>query len=555
MALLQLLLLLFLLPHANTYASFGYFVSDRIVSSGSSRPVGLIIMDGLAYGSGCNDLRSNAVLAANTPVLDKLWQTEPHTYLQASGEAVGLPAGQMGNSEVGHLNLGAGRCVHQELSRIDRAIADDSIFNNSILLNAIDRTIAQDKTIHFLGLLSDGGVHSHLSHLKAFIKLAVARGATDIAVHALLDGRDVPPTSGVDYLRDIMNFIADVPEVRLATVMGRYYGMDRDKRWDRTQRAQAALVRGEGQHVANSNLIAAVEDSYEQGVSDEFIEPLIIEHSAANQTDTTKVTSLADSDLLIMFNFRPDRARQIMDSLTSTNFTDFDRGATHPTINAVCLTEYDKNLDLPIAFPKEYVQETFADVLAAAGLTQLHIAETEKYAHVTFFFNGGAEAPKQGEARILVPSPQVATYDLCPQMSAVEITDYLTESVQADAADVYIVNYANGDMVGHTGDFDATVTAVETVDRELGRIVEVFCEKGGALLITADHGNAEQMLDGKNSGRHTAHTLNLVPLIAIGTGAQSLADGGSLADVAPTLAHILGIEPSKLWTGRNLMVN
>ena len=507
-------------------------------------PVGLIIMDGLAYGASCSCPEGNAVLAANTPNLDRLWLTEAHTMLSASGEAVGLPRGQMGNSEVGHLNIGAGRCVYQELSRIDSAIIDGSFSTNTALIDVLDSAILNNKTIHLVGLLSDGGVHSHLSHLKMIIKLAVAQGSQKVVIHALLDGRDVSPTSGINYLRDISCFISTMPQVQLGTIMGRYYGMDRDRRWDRTQRAFEAITLGVGKKVAAKDMLKAVEASYAAGITDEFVEPLI----------SRDYQPLEDSDSLIMFNFRPDRARQIMHSFTDKNFEGFRRKKFRK-INAVCLTEYDPELNVPIAFPKAYVQETLADVLADAGLKQLRIAETEKYAHVTFFFNGGVEEPRKGESRILVPSPKVPTYDLQPEMSAAEITDHLEQALNEDAADVYIVNYANGDMVGHTGVFEAAVKAIEAVDREIGRVLEAFEKKDGVVIITSDHGNAEQMLESPKGGPHTAHTLNPVPLIIAGANAEALKIGGSLADIAPTLVTMLGIEQPKVWTGTNLMVH
>ncbi|MCL2402784.1 MAG: 2,3-bisphosphoglycerate-independent phosphoglycerate mutase [Coriobacteriia bacterium] len=507
-------------------------------------PVGLIIMDGIAYGASCDNPEGNAVLHAHTPNLDKLWLTQANTMLSASGEAVGLPSGQMGNSEVGHLNIGAGRCVYQELSRIDRAIDDGSLTANTVLLDALNFAIEKDKAVHLIGLLSDGGVHSHLSHLKMLIKLAIAQGAQAVYVHALLDGRDVSPTSGVDYLHNLQCFVADMPQVHLGTIMGRYFGMDRDRRWDRTQRAFEAIVCGKGLKVAPDEVVKAVEASYAAGVTDEFIEPLIVDD----------YQPLQDDDSLIMFNFRPDRARQIMHSLVDSEFDDFERAA-FPKINAACLTEYDAKLDAPVAFPKAYVQETLADVISDAGLKQMRIAETEKYAHVTFFFNGGIEEPREGESRLLVPSPKVATYDLQPEMSASGITDQLIVALDEDAADVYVVNYANGDMVGHTGVFDAAVAAVEAVDQEIGRAWEAFQEKGGMLIVTADHGNAEKMLEESGSGAHTAHTLNPVPLIIAGAEADALKIGGTLADIAPTITSMLGIESSKMWTGSNLMVH
>jgi len=501
-------------------------------------------MDGIAYGSSCDYPEGNAVFAANTPSLDRLWLTEANTMLSASGEAVGLPSGQMGNSEVGHLNIGAGRCVYQELSRIDKAIDDGGFTANPVLITALNDAIDEGKTVHLLGLLSDGGVHSHLSHLKMLIKLAVAQGAQNVVVHALLDGRDVSPTSGIDYLRRILLFFEDIPQARLGTIMGRYFGMDRDQRWDRTKRAYDAIASGIGKKVTQNKVLDVMEANYARDVTDEFTEPLILDD----------YEPLDDGDSLIMFNFRPDRARQIMHALSEKDFRDFSRSVFRD-ISAVCLTEYDAGLNAPIAFPKAYVQETLAEAVSTAGLRQMRIAETEKYAHVTFFFNGGVEEPCEGEVRILVPSPKVATYDKKPEMSASEITDRLLEELQKDAADLYIVNYANGDMVGHTGVFDAAVKAVETVDAEIGRIAEAFAERNGILIITADHGNAEQMLEGPKGGVHTAHTLNPVPLIIVGAGAEALKIGGTLADIAPTLTAILGIEPSKMWTGTNLMVH
>lgn len=507
-------------------------------------PVGLIILDGIAYGASCEYPEGNAILAAHTPNLDKLWLTQANTMLGASGGSVGLPAGQMGNSEVGHLNIGAGRCVYQELSRIDKAIDDGSLAANSVLLDALKSAISADKAIHLIGLLSDGGVHSHLSHLKALIHLALAQGAQTVVLHALLDGRDVSPTSGVNYLRTIQAFMEDLSQVRLGTVMGRYYGMDRDQRWDRTELAHLAITAAKGELVSAEDLIERVEKSYESGVTDEFLEPLIIDGYKA----------LQDNDSLIMFNFRPDRARQIMRSLTDGSFDAFVREQA-PAVHAVSLTEYDPELGASVALPKAYVQETLADVISDAGLKQMRIAETEKYAHVTFFFNGGVEEPRAGEERVLVPSPQVATYDLQPEMSAAAITDKLEDALGDNDADLYIVNYANGDMVGHTGDFSAAVAAVEAVDREIGRAWDAFKKKGGVLVITADHGNAEKMIDEESGKPHTAHTLNPVPLIIAGTEYEVLKIGGTLADIAPTIAALLDVEPSKMWTGDNLMVH
>ena len=520
-----------------------FVVNPAVGYTPSRPPVALIIMDGLAYGSGSDDSRDNAIAVAHTPTLDRLWKTEPHTQLHASGEAVGLPEGQMGNSEVGHLNVGAGRCVYQELSRINLGIAEGSFALNDVLLDAVDDAEDNGGTVHLLGLLSDGGVHSHITHLKALVTMAAERGASSIAIHALLDGRDVSPTSGVDYLADLRHFLADFPQARIATVMGRYYGMDRDQRWDRTQRAYDALVNGLGEYVQPEHLIAAVYDAYERGITDEFMEPLIV----------SRAPLISNGDSLIVFNFRPDRARQIMHALADEAFDAFHRGRL-PQITAVCLTEYDTTLGLPVAFPKSYVKNTLADVLAESGLRQLHIAETEKYAHVTFFFNGGVEKRKANEMRVLIPSPKVATYDLQPEMSAAAVTDALITAIRTDTADVYIVNYANGDMVGHSGNFEATVRAIETVDHELSRVLDALRQKGGIALITADHGNAEHMCDSRGEC-YTAHTSNMVPLIVVGSDALGIRPDGTLADIAPTLLGFLDLNQPREWTGRDLMVN
>ena len=505
-------------------------------------PLALIIMDG--YGL-AEPGPGNAIAAAHTPVLDELYATVPHTRLAASGRAVGLPDGQMGNSEVGHLNIGAGRVVYQELTRIDAAIEDGSIFANEVLDEAIDGAVADGRSVHFMGLLSDGGVHSHRDHLYALVRMAARRGATRIFVHCFLDGRDVSPTSGVRFVADLETFLDEEGVGRIATVMGRYYAMDRDNRWERVEKAYHAIVLGEG--VRASDPVATVEASYADGVTDEFVVPTVI------MDDGVPVATVRDGDALVFFNFRPDRAREITRAIVDPDFAGFDRART-PDVRFVCLTEYDPEIPAPVAFPKDLPSCVLADVLAATGLRQLHIAETEKYAHVTFFLNGGAEEPKSGEERILVPSPRVATYDLQPEMSAPGVTDELVAAIDAERADVYIVNYANCDMVGHTGVFDAAVAAVEAVDAGVGRVVEATLAKGGAALITADHGNAEAMLEPDGSGPFTAHTLSDVPLIAVGTEATALDDGGILADVAPTVCALLGIDQPEEWTGRSLLV-
>ena len=511
------------------------------------RPVCLIIMDGLAYGeqsfgSAADEAqRSDAVAAADTPVLDGLWLSALHTTLGAFGGDVGLPTGQMGNSEVGHLNIGAGRIVYQDLTRIDHAIEDGSFFANPVLLKAFDRAREGDATLHLMGLVSDGGVHSSLEHLYALLELAKQRSVTEVAIHAFLDGRDTPPSSGADYLAQLEQRIATHGVGCIATITGRYWAMDRDRRWERVQRAYDALTRGEGNHAASVE--AAITTSYASGVTDEFVEPTIIDGA---------FTPVHDGDSVVFFNFRPDRARELSHALVDEQFDGFAR-TVHPRVHFVSFTPYDDTLEVPVAFDKETLEEVLGEVLSAHGLRQYRIAETEKYAHVTFFLNGGHEEPYVGEERVLIASPKVATYDLQPEMSAIEVTDTLVSAIEYGRADVYIVNFANGDMVGHTGVFEATRKAVETVDAQIGRIVEAMARVGGVTLITADHGNAEQMLDSDGHTPFTAHTARAVPLIVVGSDARKL-KSGSLRDIAPTIAGLVGIAPSRLWTGTDLLV-
>ncbi len=500
-------------------------------------PAALIILDGYGVADAC---ATNAVALARKPHLDELWAAWPHTTLTASGLAVGLPEGQMGNSEVGHLNIGAGRVVYQELTRIDLAIRDGSLPENAVLRQAIDAAVNGGRVIHFMGLLSDGGVHSHIEHLYALLKMAKARGATDIVVHCFLDGRDVPPESGLGYVGALEGFLGELGVGSIGTVMGRYYAMDRDNRWDRVEKAWQAIVLGEG--IVGDSGPAAVERSYAEKVTDEFVVPAVVGPAC-----------VAEGDSVVFFNFRPDRAREITRALVDPTFEGFTR-PVFPAVHFVCLTEYDPTIPAPVAFPKELPRHVLGDLLAENGLKQLHVAETEKYAHVTFFLNGGVETPKVGEERILVPSPKVATYDLKPEMSAPQVTEVLVDAIHEERADVYLVNYANGDMVGHTGVLDAAIRGVEAVDAGVGAVIEAIRAKSGVAIVTADHGNAECMVDKDGSTPFTAHTLSQVPMIVVADGVSGLADGGILADVAPTLLELLGVDKPAEWTGRSLLL-
>ncbi len=503
-------------------------------------PVALVILDGFGLGT---PGPGNAITEANTPNLDRLFRECPWAPLQASGEAVGLPDGQMGNSEVGHLNIGAGRIVYQELTRICKAIEDGSLVKNEVLAAAIDAAIAGDGAVHFMGLLSDGGVHSHQDHLYALVRMAAARGAKRIFIHAFLDGRDVPPRSGLGFVEKLECVLAEVGVGRIATVMGRYYAMDRDRRWERVEQAWRAMVLGDGVRVATAT--AAVSASYEADATDEFVVPAVV------CDGDRPIGTLADGDALIFFNFRPDRAREITRAFVDPAFVGFVR-PVRPNLHFVCLTEYDPTIPASIAFPKDLPCCVLADVLAAAGLRQLHIAETEKYAHVTFFLNGGAETPKVGEERVLVPSPHVPTYDSQPEMSEPEVTRLLVEAIEQQRADFYVVNYANCDMVGHTGISEAAIRAVEAVDDGVGRVARAVSARGGVLIVTADHGNAEQMMEPDGSP-FTAHTTEPVPFICCGASITGVRTGGILADVAPSVLDLLGINPPAEWTGKTLL--
>ena len=498
-------------------------------------PTTLIIMDGFGLAPAAAD---NAVSLANTPVLDKLFREYAHTTLSASGLDVGLPAGQMGNSEVGHTNIGGGRVVFQDLPRISRAIEDGSFFKNEAYNKAMDDCLKNDSSLHLYGLLSDGGVHSHIDHLFALLQMARDKGLTKVYVHCFLDGRDVSPTSGKGFVQELQDKCAQLGVGRIATVMGRYYAMDRDKRWERVQMAYDAMVYGEGHH--SSDPVAAVAESYANGVTDEFVEPVVIDPDG----------TISDNDSIIFFNYRPDRAREITRAIVDPDFDGFAREFFPTTY--VCNTEYDASMpNVLVAWPRIAVKNGLGEYLSSMGMTQLRIAETEKYAHVTFFFNGGVEKQYPGEDRVLVPSPKVATYDLQPEMSAFEVCDKCVERIESGAYDVIILNFANCDMVGHTGVLEAAVKAVETVDTCVGRVVDATLKMGGIAMVTADHGNAEDMKQPDGSPM-TAHTTNLVPFILCGAGTELRP--GRLADIAPTILDVMGLACPEEMDGKTLIV-
>ena len=503
------------------------------------RPTMLMILDGFGKapaGAG------NAISIANKPHLDHLFASYPNTQLLCCGEAVGLPEGQMGNSEVGHLNIGAGRVIYQDLSLITNAIKDGSFFENPELNKAMDHVLANDSCLHLLGLVSDGGVHSHITHLFGLLDMAKRKGLTKVAVHAFLDGRDVPPQCAVTYLEELESHMKEIGLGRIATISGRYYAMDRDKRWERVQKAYEAMTLGNQLHAATAR--EAVENSYACGDNDEFVLP----------TSLDPACTVNDGEAMIMFNFRPDRAREITRTFVDPDFDGFAREKVIQDLCYICMTEYDATLpNVEIAFKPETYKNTLGEYISSLGGRQLRIAETEKYAHVTFFFNGGVEAPNPGEDRILIPSPKVATYDLQPEMSAYLVTDALLEKIDEDIYDLIILNFANCDMVGHTGVLEAAVAAVEAVDTCVGKIVDKILAKGGQLLLTADHGNADVMID-ENGGPMTAHSLNPVPLIHIAEGAAPLADGGRLCDLSPTLLDMMGLPIPPEMTGKSLLV-
>ncbi len=501
-------------------------------------PALLIILDGFGYREACDH---NAICQARKPHWNFWWQTCPHTTLDASEKWVGLPAAQMGNSEVGHLNIGAGRVVYQDYTRIEAAIDSREFFANPVLNQAVGTARANQSALHILGLLSPGGVHSHELQIAAMVEMAAAAGVTNVCVHAFLDGRDTPPRSAAASLELLQRKCVQLKTGRIASLVGRYYAMDRDQRWERVQAAYDLLTQGKALYQA-TDALAALEQAYARGESDEFVQPTAI----------APVTPLRDGDAVVFMNFRADRARQLTRALTDPGFSGFVRERV-PKLGYYCtLTSYGEEFKLPAAFLPQNVSNGFGAYVSGKGLRQLRIAETEKYAHVTYFFNGGVETPYPGEARVLVPSPKVATYDLKPEMSAYELTDKLVAAIASRQYDAIICNYANGDMVGHTGNLAAATRAIEVLDECLGRVVEAMQAIGGETLITSDHGNAETMLDEVNHQAHTAHTLNVVPLLYLGRKAR-VRDGGALQDVAPTLLSMMGLPQPPEMTGRPLI--
>ena len=502
------------------------------------RPTMLMILDGFGER---DETRGNAIAAANTPALDRIFATYPHTTLKACGLDVGLPEGQMGNSEVGHLNIGAGRIVYQDLTLITKEIEEGSFFQNAALLKAMNHAKANHSTLHLLGLLSDGGVHSHITHLFALIDMAKREGIEKLCVHCFLDGRDVPPKCAVTYIDQLTAHMKEAGLGCIGIVSGRYYAMDRDKRWERLVKAYDAMTGVDGLHAKTGQ--QAVLDAYERGETDEFVLPTIVDGALP----------VSDGDAMIMFNFRPDRAREITRAFVDADFDGFERKQFLRDLCYICMTQYDATMpNVTLAYPPETPANTLGTWLSGLGLHQLRIAETEKYAHVTFFFNGGVEAPNEGEDRILVPSPKVATYDLQPEMSAPQVTEKVLEAIASDKYDVIILNFANADMVGHTGVMDAAIRAIETLDQCVPRIADAVLEKDGQILLTADHGNADEMLT-EDGNVMTAHSLSDVPLLHIARQPYPLKEGGRLCDLAPTLLDLMGLPIPPEMTGRSLI--
>lgn len=510
----------------------------------SKKPTVLMILDGYGLNQNCDH---NAVCEAKTPVMDQLMSQCPYVQGQASGLAVGLPDGQMGNSEVGHLNMGAGRIVYQELTRITKAIEDGDFFENPELLAAVKNAKENNSSLHMFGLLSDGGVHSHITHLYGLLELAKREGLEKVYVHCFLDGRDTPPASGKGYIEELTAKMKELGVGEIGVVSGRYYAMDRDNRWDRVEMAYQALTKGVG--VKGTDAAAAVQASYDDGKTDEFVLPTVIEK------DGKPAATIQDKDSVIFFNFRPDRAREITRAFCDPEFTGFER-EKRLDLTYVCFTDYDETIpNKLVAFKKEEITNTFGQFLADNNMTQARIAETEKYAHVTFFFNGGVEEPNKGEDRILVKSPKVATYDMQPEMSAPAVCDKLVEAIKSQKYDVIIINFANPDMVGHTGVESAAIRAIEAVDACVGRAVDALKEVDGQMFICADHGNAEQLVDYETGEPFTAHTTNPVPFILVNADpSYGLREGGKLADIIPTLIELMGMEQPKEMTGASLLI-
>ncbi|HHW30983.1 MAG TPA: 2,3-bisphosphoglycerate-independent phosphoglycerate mutase [Clostridiaceae bacterium] len=507
------------------------------------RPVALIILDGYGLNP---EIKGNAVANAYKPNLDSFIATYPNTRIYCSGLDVGLPKGQMGNSEVGHTNIGAGRVVYQELTRITKSIEDGDFFEREEFLGAIENCKKHGTKLHLFGLLSDGGVHSHNTHLYALVELAARHNLKDVYIHNFFDGRDVPPDSAIKYVEELEEKLASIGTGKIASLMGRYYAMDRDNRWERVKLAYDAMVMGQG--IYSDNAIKAVKESYAREEYDEFVKPVVIVENGR------PVSTIGENDSIIFYNFRPDRAREITRAFVDEDFKGFERPKGFFPVYYVCMTQYDKTMpNVKVAYKPESLENTFGEYISKLGYKQLRIAETEKYAHVTFFFNGGVEKMYEGEDRVLVPSPKVATYDLKPEMSAYEVTEEVLKRIDSEKYDVIVLNFANCDMVGHTGVYEAAKAAVEAIDKCLGRIVPLVLKKGGVALITADHGNAEQMIDPDTGGSFTAHTINPVPLICIGLENIELKEG-RLADLAPTMLDIMEIEKPPEMTGQSLIV-